>query len=62
MYRFEIYRDANGGYAWRLLAENGRVVAMSPDSFRTAKQAFVAVRQLQPKLALAEVREPRVAA
>lgn len=31
--RFELYRDAAGGWRWRLRAQNGNVVADSAESY-----------------------------
>lgn len=42
MWKFEVYKDQDGGWRWRLVARNTLIVAESPESFERridAKQA-----------------------
>lgn len=46
-WRFEIQRDPDGHYRWRLLAGNREVVATSGLSYSTAASAQRAIEQLK---------------
>lgn len=59
MYKFEIFRDSNGVYRWRLRASNGYVVATGDPRFRTAELARKAVLSMRSKLASADVPDVR---
>lgn len=39
-YRFELYRDPNGGYRWRLRSRNGSVVCESARAYFCRRAAF----------------------
>ena len=51
MVRFQIYKDVAGGYRWRLLANNGEIVAIS-ESYTTK---YGATRSAQLVKMLAQV-------
>lgn len=44
---FEIYRDPDGHYRWRLLASNRNVVAISGLSYSSAANARRAIEQVR---------------
>lgn len=39
MAKFEIFRDGDGNYRWRLLSNNGQICAVSDESFTTTAGA-----------------------
>jgi uncharacterized protein YegP (UPF0339 family) len=43
--RLEIYRDLRGGYRWRLVAPNGRIIADSSESYTRRWSAWRAARR-----------------
>lgn len=59
MYKFEIFRDSNGVYRWRLMTANGYVVATGDPRFRTPELARKAVLSMRTKLADADVPDVR---
>lgn len=40
MIRYQIYRDQNGGYRWRLIAANNEIVSVSSESYQTKQGAI----------------------
>lgn len=55
--RFMIYRDAQGGFRWQLLAANQRLVAVSPEAYSTVAQARKSVDLVRRHAAAAAVYE-----
>lgn len=54
---FEIYRDENGTFRWRLRAEGGSVLANSGSTYRSraaCRQAISQVRNLSPEARVKE--------
>ncbi|GAA3644140.1 hypothetical protein GCM10022236_53490 [Microlunatus ginsengisoli] len=48
MARFEVYRDAQGEFRWRLKSTNGRSIATSGEGYKTkagVQNAIAAVRR-----------------
>ena len=43
---FEIYRDEGGEYRWRMKTRNGRIVAVSGESYKTRLGASKAARNV----------------
>ena len=62
VYRFEIFRNWQGGFRWRILTANGRILATSELSFSTAEIAARSVREILPELGRATVHIDRQAA
>jgi uncharacterized protein YegP (UPF0339 family) len=44
--RFEVYEDAVGSYRWRLVAQNGQIVASSGEDFYSRNNAIRAIHDL----------------
>lgn len=55
MYKFEIFRDWQDQFRWRLLGRLGRVVATSDTSYRTEEIATRAVEDVRSGLGDADV-------
>jgi uncharacterized protein YegP (UPF0339 family) len=55
MYKFEIFRDWQGEFRWRLRSRLGQVIATSDTSYRSQQIAQSAVRELRPQLGNADV-------
>ena len=53
---FELYTDSGGGYRWRLIASNGRIVADSAESY-SSRQACLHGIEIVKSADSAEVRE-----
>jgi len=53
---YEIYKDARGGYRWRLKGGNGEIVA-SGESYTTKANAQNAVAWVRANAAAAPVRD-----
>ena len=45
--KFEIYKDKQGNFRWRLLAQNGEPVASSGEGFKEKRTAMNAVKRLK---------------
>jgi len=45
--RFEIYKDKQGDYRWRLVAANGRITAESGEGYSGLSHVNRAVKRLQ---------------
>lgn len=43
MYTFHTFQDTSGGWRWRLVAENGRIVADSGESYTTEQHVWRAI-------------------
>lgn len=57
MERFEIYKDKDGEWRWRLIAKNNRTVAVSGEGFRRKGQAVKSIallRSLAPTAGIVE--------
>lgn len=55
MPKFEIYRDTSGGWRWRLVATNGRIVADSAESYSKKSNAVAAAKRVGRCVAAADV-------
>lgn len=55
MYKFEIFRDWQGQFRWRILSRLGNVIATSDTSYRSEQIATTAIREMGPKLVDADV-------
>ena len=44
MPRFHVYMDRSGGYRWRLLAANNRLIAESGEAYTRERDAWRAVK------------------
>lgn len=42
--RIEIYKDATGGYRWRVIASNGRIVSGSTEGYKKKKDCLRSVK------------------
>lgn len=62
MYKFEIFRDWQGQFRWRLLGRLGRVIATSDTSYRTEQIATRVVEDVRSGLGQADVMSGRQAA
>lgn len=40
---WEVYKDISGGFRWRLIASNGRIVASSGESFVTRHDCYKSI-------------------
>lgn len=58
---FEIYEDASKGFRWRLKTSNGRVVAVSSESYRVRGDCEKAIARIKDGAAKAPVEEVKVA-
>jgi uncharacterized protein len=58
MWKFEIYRDAAGGYRWRLKAANGRIVGDSGEAYTTRANARRAAENDRSHIGSATIVEP----
>lgn len=47
--RFEVYKDTASNYRWRLIADNGRKVATSGESFYSQSNASTAASNFKAK-------------
>jgi len=56
MYKFEIFRDLQGQFRWRLLGRFGRVIATSDASYRSEQIATGALQELRAQVVDADVR------
>ena len=45
--KFEVYRDRNSNWRWRLKARNGRIVADSGEGYASRTNAFRAARRVK---------------
>jgi uncharacterized protein YegP (UPF0339 family) len=59
MYKFEVFRDSNSLYRWRVTTSNGYVVAIGDPRYPSAELARQAVLTVREKLSKAEVPETR---
>jgi uncharacterized protein YegP (UPF0339 family) len=55
MWKFEIYADAARQFRWRLLAQNGRIVADSGEGYATRSNARRAAENVRRKIGNAEI-------
>jgi uncharacterized protein YegP (UPF0339 family) len=49
-YHYEVYRDVQGGYRWRLVAKDGKVLASSHSAFRSKNAVKSAIAGLRAAL------------
>ena len=57
---FELYEDREGKYRWRLVHDNGNIIADSGEGYATrqkARQGIDSVRENAPDAGMVEVRE-----
>lgn len=57
MPKFEIYRDTSGGWRWRLVATNGRIVADSAEGYTTKHKAIAAAENVAYISVVAEIEK-----
>lgn len=50
------YRDAAGGYRWRMIAPNGRIIADSGEAYKTEHGLIRAVRMITRRMMPGTVR------
>lgn len=56
--RMDIYQDRAGGWRWRLVAQNGNIIADSGQAYRSRRNATDAVRMVsQVSIVMAETGE-----
>ena len=53
--RFEVYRDYEGRYRWRLRDSKARIAADSPASYASSEAALFAAREAKAEARLAQV-------
>jgi uncharacterized protein YegP (UPF0339 family) len=56
-YEFTIYRDAGGGFRWRLRAGNNKIVADSGESYVDRRGARRAAERVRQAIGGAEITE-----
>ena len=47
LHQFEVYKDVAGEHRWRLRAPNGKIVADSGESYKSARSARTAITSLE---------------
>jgi uncharacterized protein len=53
---FEVYRDAAGGYRWRLWAANNEIVAISSEAYQTRTGAEQSAQWVKNNAPFAPIR------
>jgi uncharacterized protein YegP (UPF0339 family) len=56
-YKFEVYKDMDGQYRFRVLAPNGRITADSGEGYRTKFFCIKNIKKLQKMLPTAKIIE-----
>ena len=54
-YKFEIYKDKNNQYRFRIVASNGRIVGDSGESYRTKYFCLKNIKRLKEMISNAEI-------
>jgi uncharacterized protein YegP (UPF0339 family) len=57
MAKFVIYADSGGHYRWRLVANNGEIIAASGESFHSKFNAMRAVENVKATAGAATIEE-----
>jgi uncharacterized protein len=55
--KFEVYKDGQGQYRWRLRARNGQVIATGGEGYTTKANALGGIKAVQRDAPAAEVAE-----
>jgi uncharacterized protein len=55
--KFEVYKDGQGQYRWRLRAGNGQVIATGGEGYATKANALGGIKAVQRDAPTAEVVE-----
>lgn len=56
MFEVEVYEDARGEWRWRLVAENGRIVADSAEGYARSDGARAGFQRVHDALVKGELR------
>ena len=54
--KFEIYKDENGDWRWRLVARNGRIIAVSGEGYKRRGHAEDMVHKIRSLALETEIR------
>jgi uncharacterized protein YegP (UPF0339 family) len=57
MWKFEIYRDHQGLFRWRLRAPNGQIIADSGEGYATRSNAKRAAENVRARIASAVIED-----
>lgn len=54
---FELYRDTEGAFRWRLVHDNGNIIADSGEGYATKQKAKQGIQSVKENAATAAVEE-----
>ncbi|MBN1438095.1 MAG: DUF1508 domain-containing protein [Anaerolineales bacterium] len=57
MYKFEVYKDKEGQYRWRLVAPNGRSIADSGEGYSSKQACLEGIESVRQNATGAQVVE-----
>ena len=57
MARFELYKDDSGGFRWRFISSNGRIIADSGQSYKNKADCQSGIDLIKGKAPAAQVEE-----
>lgn len=57
MAKFQVYADRRGEYRWRFRADNGEIIAMSSESYKSVDSCRHGMKLVQSKAADAQVED-----
>jgi len=55
--KFEIYKDKSGGFRWRLIHTNGKIIADSGEGYTTKANAIKGINSLKENVPSATIED-----